>query len=245
MQPRRAGRRTGSHRCVAAGLPSEARPPATKAVVLPRLAKSGSRKLLIRPPARWSPDTRPPPCRCRRCRGSTRGTSPGGPRAAHPHLPWGSSAALARTIGPSTRSLYSRHSSGESDSKTTLSRSKRSGDAVRREQVAQWCSVPHSVGRFQSGGGGGRCEATALNIWPLPPSGVQAATAIVPPERVTRTTSAAATSWRGANIAPNVDSTLSKESSGKWKLLRVPLHPLALDSRLVAPCDERPRTARG
>ena len=58
------------------------------------------------------------------------------------------------------------------------------------------------------------CCDTVLNIWPLPPSGVHAATAIVPPGRATRTSSAAATSCRGANIVPKVDSTRSNESSG-------------------------------
>ena len=71
-----------------------------------------------------------------------------------------------------------------------------------------------------------------MNICPLPPSGVQAATAIVPPGRATRTSSAAACSCRGANITPNVDSTRSKEPSAIGQFLRVALDPLAIHACL-------------
>ena len=45
-------------------------------------------------------------------------------------------------------------------------------------------------------------RAKVLNIWPMNPSLVQLAIAIVPPGRHTRSSSAATRSGRGANIAP-------------------------------------------
>ena len=58
------------------------------------------------------------------------------------------------------------------------------------------------------------CEPTVLNIWPLRPSGVQAATAIVPPGPADAHQLGGGCSCRGANIVPNVDRTRSNESSG-------------------------------
>jgi hypothetical protein len=47
----------------------------------------------------------------------------------------------------------------------------------------------------------------------MKPSGVQLIIAIVPPGRVTRSSSSATAWWCGANIAPTQDSTTSKLSS--------------------------------
>ena len=55
--------------------------------------------------------------------------------------------------------------------------------------------------------------ADTPNIRPLSPCGVHAATAIVPPGRVTRSSSAAVAAWSGANIEPNTDVTRSNSAS--------------------------------
>ena len=55
--------------------------------------------------------------------------------------------------------------------------------------------------------------AITLNIRASPPVGVQFASAIRPPGRVTRASSRAAASWSGANITPQVDETASKLAS--------------------------------
>jgi hypothetical protein len=47
----------------------------------------------------------------------------------------------------------------------------------------------------------------------MKPSGVQLARAIVPPGWHTRTSSAAARSWSGANMTPSMETTASKDSS--------------------------------
>ena len=49
----------------------------------------------------------------------------------------------------------------------------------------------------------------------MKPSGVQLASAIVPPPRQTRIISAAVRRWSGANIAPSTETTASKARSGK------------------------------
>ena len=55
--------------------------------------------------------------------------------------------------------------------------------------------------------GGGTSPPITLNIRPTKPSGVQLARPIRPPERHTRTSSAAERSGLGANITPTVEST--------------------------------------
>ena len=65
----------------------------------------------------------------------------------------------------------------------------------------RWASVPHRIGEATPAGGG-TCRPTVLKSWPMNPSGVQLATATVPPDRVTRSSSAAACRWSGANIEP-------------------------------------------
>ncbi len=72
--------------------------------------------------------------------------------------------------------------------------------------------MPHSIGEA-SPAGGGTCAATVPNIAPMKPSGVQLASAIVPPGRVTRTSSAAARRWSGANIEPKTDTAASNDPS--------------------------------
>ena len=47
----------------------------------------------------------------------------------------------------------------------------------------------------------------------MKPVGVQLTIAIVPPGRHTRTSSAAARSWSGANMTPRLDSTASNSPS--------------------------------
>ena len=55
----------------------------------------------------------------------------------------------------------------------------------------------------------------------MKPSGVQLASAIVPPGRVTRASSPAARGWSGANIEPKTDRVASKDVVGERDLLRV------------------------
>ena len=57
--------------------------------------------------------------------------------------------------------------------------------------------------------------ATVRKSSPMNPSGVQLARAIVPPGLQTRSSSAAACAWSGANMEPKTDVTASKEPSGK------------------------------
>ena len=66
-------------------------------------------------------------------------------------------------------------------------------------------------------------RAMVLNIWPMNPSFVQLAIAIVPPGRQTRTSSAATSSGRGANIAPKMVATTSKLASAIGQRLGVAL----------------------
>ena len=54
-----------------------------------------------------------------------------------------------------------------------------------------------------------------LKTWPMKPSGVQFAIAIVPPGLQTRSISDAALPWSAVNITPKVESTTSKLASGK------------------------------
>ena len=76
----------------------------------------------------------------------------------------------------------------------------------------RWLSVPHSIGD-RTPAGGGTCAAIVRKKSPRNPSGVQLASAIVPPGRVTRSSSAATRSWSGANIEPKTDVTASNEAS--------------------------------
>ncbi len=62
-------------------------------------------------------------------------------------------------------------------------------------------------------GGGGTSSATVRNIRPIEPSGVQHASAIIPPGRQTRSISSAVRLWSGANMCPNVEITRSKLAS--------------------------------
>ena len=73
--------------------------------------------------------------------------------------------------------------------------------------------MPQSIGDCTPAGGG-TWAATVRKSSPMKPSGVQLASAIVPPGRQTRSSSAAACSWSGANIEPKTDVTASKEASG-------------------------------
>ena len=57
----------------------------------------------------------------------------------------------------------------------------------------------------------------------MKPSGVQLASAIVPPGRQTRSSSAAACAWSGANIEPKTDVTASNDASGNGQRLGVAL----------------------
>jgi hypothetical protein len=75
-------------------------------------------------------------------------------------------------------------------------------------------SVPHSDGDLVPAGGA-TCLPRVLNSWPMKPSGVQLARPMRPPLRTTRTSSAAACSWFGVNMTPNVDSATSKLSLAK------------------------------
>ena len=54
-----------------------------------------------------------------------------------------------------------------------------------------WSSLPHSGGGCAPGGGGGAYGFIVANIWPMKPSGVQLSRPMVPPGRVTRTSSSA------------------------------------------------------
>ena len=60
-----------------------------------------------------------------------------------------------------------------------------------------------------------------LNNSPMKPSGVQFASPIRPPGRQTRSISAAARSWSGANITPKVESTTSKLAVGEGQGLGI------------------------
>ena len=82
--------------------------------------------------------------------------------------------------------------------------------------------VPHSAGDFTPAGGG-MCLPSVLNNWPMKPSGVQLARPILPPERQTRSSSAAALSWFGVNITPKVETTTSKLAIGERQRLGVGL----------------------
>ena len=71
--------------------------------------------------------------------------------------------------------------------------------------------------RLGGGGGGAAYGFMTANIRPMKPWGVQLASPIVAPGRETRTSSAAAASWCGANITPTQDMTTSNEPSAKGR----------------------------
>ena len=73
--------------------------------------------------------------------------------------------------------------------------------------------MPQSIGDCTPAGGG-TCAPTVRKSSPMKPSGVQLASAIVPPGLQTRSSSAAARAWSGANIEPKTDVTASNEPSG-------------------------------
>jgi len=56
----------------------------------------------------------------------------------------------------------------------------------------------------------GRWLPSTLTLWQAKPAGVQFAEVICPPRRQTRTSSAAASSGRGAHTDPNMLATMSK-----------------------------------
>src|SRR6185437_13073457 len=81
-------------------------------------------------------------------------------------------------------------------------------------------STPQVMGLMNPGGGGGEYEALisrirATNVGSL---GIQFPMTIRPPGRVTRTISLATSNGFGANIAPNMVTTMSKLSS--WSSFR-------------------------
>ena len=80
---------------------------------------------------------------------------------------------------------------------------------IRPRTVA---SSPQSTGEGMPAGGGTRA-AVALNICPMKPVGTQLAMTMRPPARQTRISSFAASSGRGANIAPNIVTAVSKAPS--------------------------------
>ena len=71
--------------------------------------------------------------------------------------------------------------------------------------------------------------AIVLNIVPTAPSGVQLAIPIRPPGLTTRSSSAAAFCWSGANIAPKIDIATSKLGVLEGKVLGVGLDELDLE----------------
>ena len=77
----------------------------------------------------------------------------------------------------------------------------------------------------------------------MKPSGVQLASAIVPPGRVTRTSSAAARRWSGANIEPKTDRAAVERFVGERDLLGVAVAEIDVDplgrGTLTAPLEER------
>ena len=73
-------------------------------------------------------------------------------------------------------------------------------------------ALPYADGEATPAGGG-TCRPTVFKSWPMNPSGVQLATATVPPDRVTRSSSAAAFWWSGANIEPKIVVTASNSPS--------------------------------
>src|ERR671910_3461227 len=75
-------------------------------------------------------------------------------------------------------------------------------------------SVPHRKGGFRPAGGG-TCLPMVRKNSPRKPSGVQLGSPILPPGLKTLKSSLATFPWLGANIAPSVESTTSKELSGK------------------------------
>ena len=76
-----------------------------------------------------------------------------------------------------------------------------------------WGSEPHIGGGEANAGEGGRCAPTVRKRSPMELSGVQLQIPNLPPGRRTRAISRAATSCRGANMQPKVETTRSKLAS--------------------------------
>jgi hypothetical protein len=76
-------------------------------------------------------------------------------------------------------------------------------------------SVPHSIGLRAPGTGENGANRPAMAwVAAMTLAGVHAVRPIRPPARQTRSSSAAARAWSGANMTPNVDSTTSNAPSG-------------------------------
>ena len=112
---------------------------------------------------------------------------------------------LWRRSASSPRAL----SAANVDTRSSISRSNASPSSSSSRARGR----PQSSGAPAPSGGGGWNGDVSLNISPIPPSGVQFASPIRPPGRVTRASSAAAASWSGANMTPNVELTTSKLAS--------------------------------
>ncbi len=117
-----------------------------------------------------------------------------------------------------------------------------SSDEIPSPNSLRRCSsVAHSIGDW-SPAGGGTCFAMVRKRSPMKPSGVQPTSAIVPPGRVTRSSSAAACSWFGANIEPKTLRTASNDASGKGSASASPSRNSTSRPSAAARCRPRSRS---
>src|SRR3954447_7269402 len=136
------------------------------------------------------------------------------------------------TNGPKS-SAYSRTASSTDANRKITSSRVISGDTPAAVNISRACaSTPHSGGGSTSGGGGGRKAPVSLNSSPAKPSLIQVVISPRPPGRQTRTSSAAAPVWSGANIAPKVEMDAVEARVGELELLGVALDPFDLDPRV-------------
>ena len=125
---------------------------------------------------------------------------PGRPgRVARASWASASSAANALRVGPYQRRKKSTNASAEANRQVKVRSSTSRAVISSPNRSRRCCSVPHSIGDGTPAGGA-TWPATVRNSWPMKPSGVQLARAMVPPGRQARSSSSAAFWWSGANI---------------------------------------------
>src|SRR5215211_468406 len=126
----------------------------------------------------------------------------------------GDSAPLAATVGGELPASRPASASGDAPSCTSSRRSHSTEVAKPAKRSRTVSSTPHSSLSGMSGGGGVNLRPMAISSALKPPC-IHAVMPTLPPGRTTRKSSAAATSGRGAIMAPKTEPTQSKRTSSK------------------------------
>jgi len=152
----------------------------------------------------------------------------------------------ACTSGLQKSASVSMNASGDSASKLERAALELQLDRVRSEGLFDVLAPAPARGRRRERRRRWQVRPIVAQKRPMKPSAAQLPSTIVPQRRQTRTSSAAMSSWRGANWTTRLESTLSKRSSPK-RQLRVPRRVKAaaaralLSSAASSPCWRKSR----